>query len=363
MDARGVARARLASTRLAGEPFSTPAEAVGWHLAMQSQDYAPASWSIGQRSTGLTAADVDAALAAGSIVRTHVLRPTWHFVAAEDIRWLLELSGPRVLRAYAGRYAQLGLDGRSLARGERILARALSERGRLTRTQLAEELDGAGFDRSDQRMPWLLMHCELRALIGSGGLGGNKHTYALLDGRVPDGRRLGRAEALVELVRRYLRSHGPATVKDLSWWSGMTMTDLRSALGDLGDEVASGDVDGRTLWWAADAAGRLPATRRVHLLQTYDELVVGYTESRFLGEPYADRAKAAWGDRTYPSGVFLAGSDVAGHWKRRVDPKRIRIEVVAYERPDDRFRAAVERAAARHGAFFERPVTLSVVGA
>lgn len=327
---------------------------------MQSQDYAPASWSIGQRSTRLHAADVDEALADGSIVRTHVLRPTWHFVAAEDVRWLLAISGPRVLRAHAGRYAQLGLDGRSLARGERIVTRALSERGRLTRAQLGEALDRAGFDRSDQRMPWLLSHCELRAVIGSGGLEGKQQTYALLDGRVPDGRPLDRGAALIELTRRYLRSHGPASVKDMSWWSGMTMGDLRTALADLGDEVRSEPVDGVTLWWVAGAARRPRATRRAHLLQTYDELVVGYTESRFLGDPNKERARAAWGDRTLPSGGLLVGDRIAGHWRRTVERDRIRIEVVAYDRTDPRLDAALERAARAHGDFFERPVTLHV---
>ena len=360
MDAAGIARTRLRSSRLVGGAFTTPADAVGWHLAMQSQDYAPASWSIGQRSNGLTSMDVDTALVDGSIVRTHVLRPTWHFVAASDVRWLLALSGPRVLRSYAGRYAQLRLDGRSLTLGERIIVRALSGRGRLTRTQLAEALDRARFDRSDQRMAWLLMHCELTGVIGSGGLDGKQQTYALLEGRVPDGPRYERAEALVELTRRYLRSHGPATVKDLSWWSGMTMGDLRTALGDLGDEVAGERVDGHELWSLVGAAGRSPVTRRAHFLQTYDELVVGYTESRFLGQPYAERAKAAWGDRTLPSGVVLAGAGVAGHWSRRADGKGLRVEVVPYEDDDARFRSAVAKEAERLGAFFEGPVTLEV---
>ncbi|HEX6399012.1 MAG TPA: winged helix DNA-binding domain-containing protein [Actinomycetota bacterium] len=360
MDVRAVAKTRIGNSRLSGDPFATPAEAVGWHLAMQSQDYAPASWSVGQRSRGLTAADVDAALAEGSIVRTHVLRPTWHFVAAEDVRWLLALSGPRVLRAHAGRFAQLGLDGRSLSRGERVVVRALSEHGRLTRRQLGEALDRAGFDRSDQRMAWLLSHCELRAVIGSGGLDGKQQTYALLDGRVPDRRPRDREEALVELTRRYLRSHGPASVRDLSWWSGMTMGDLRTALADLGDAVRSEPVDGVTLWWSADAPGRPRAPRRPHLLQTYDELVVGYTETRFLGDPNRERARAAWGDRTLPSGGLLVGDRIAGHWRRSSERERIRIEVITYDRPDQRLRAALERAARAHGTFFDRPTDLDV---
>ena len=359
MDAATIARRRLGSTRLTGPRFRSAEEAVGWHLAMQAQDYAPAKWSVGQRSRGLQDEDLDRALEEGSIVRTHVLRPTWHFVAAEDVRWLLALSGPRVLRAHAGRYAQLGLDGRSLARGERIIVRALSERGRMTRAQLAEALDRARFDRSDQRMAWLLSHCELRAVIGSGGLDGKQQTYALLDGRVPVGRRMDRDEAVVELVRRYLQSHGPATVKDLSWWSGMTMGDLRSARDHLGSEVRDETVDGLTLWSLRRTAPAR-AAGGVHLLQTYDELVVGFTESRFLGDPRVEGIREAWQGSRFPSGLMLLDGRVAGYWRRTVESKGLRVEVHAHEPRRRGLAAKVDAAAAELGAFFDRPVTLEL---
>src|ERR671937_2539610 len=140
MDTRRIARLRLRNLRLAGERFTKPAEAVGWHLAMQAQDYPPAKWSIGQRSVGLTDADVDRAVEQGEIVRTHVLRPTWHFVAREDFRWLMALSGPRVRRGLEHRYRELGLDGRTLRRAERVMAGALENGNRLTRNELADVL-------------------------------------------------------------------------------------------------------------------------------------------------------------------------------------------------------------------------------
>ena len=259
----GIARRRIRNSRLTGERFTAPDEAVRWHLAMQAQEYGPAMWSIGQRSKGLREADVDRALTEGTIVRTHVLRPTWHFVAADDIRWLLALSGPRVQQGNAGRLRQLGLDARTLARSEKVVASALEGGNRLTRDELATVFDRRKLDRGGQRMPYLLMHCELVGLIGSGGRKGKQQTYALLDERVPaGGRRLDRDEAVVELVRRYLASHGPATVKDLSWWSGLTMTDLRAALGSLGDEVASDEVDGLTFWSTASERSRRPPAAR-----------------------------------------------------------------------------------------------------
>jgi winged helix DNA-binding protein len=356
-----IARRRLRNSRLTGTGFTTPEEAVGWHLAMQAQDYGPAKWSVGQRSKGLTDPDLDEALAAGSIVRTHVLRPTWHFVARDDIRWLLALSGPRVQQGSAGRRRQLDLDGRTLARCEKVIASALEGGNRLTRNEIAAVLDGASIDRSGQRMPYILMHCELEALIGSGGLAGKQQTYALLDERVPKARRFDREKSMVDLVRRYLTSHGPATVKDMSWWSGLTMTDLRKALDLLGpSEVLHETVDGLELWSVASDEAAPPPVRGAHLLQTYDELVVGFTESRFYGDPGAEQARAAWGDRTYPSGGFLLNGRIGGHWRRTLERDAVAVEVHLYGELKRGDTNAIEKAAADLGRFHGLPVELEV---
>jgi len=358
-----IARRRIRNSRLTGERFAAPDEVVRWHLAMQAQEYGPAMWSIGQRSRGLREADVDRAITDGTIVRTHVLRPTWHFVARDDIRWLLALSGPRVRQGNAGRLRQLGLDTRTLARSEKIVASALEGGNRLTRNELAAVFDRQKLDPGGQRMPYLLMHGELVGLIGSGGRKGKQQTYALLDERVPavGGRRLDRDEAVVELVRRYLASHGPATVKDLSWWSGLTMTDLRAALRSLDDQVASDEVDGLTFWSAAsERSRRPPAARGVHLLQTYDELVVGYTESRFHGDVSGELARQAWTDRTFPTGVFLLHGRVGGHWRRTIQAKRVRASFHTYGRISDADARTLESAAKRLGRFLGLPVSVEI---
>jgi hypothetical protein len=210
-------------------------------------------------------------------------------------------------------------------------------------------------------MPYLLMHCELVALIGSGGRRGKQQTYALLDGRVPDGPHLGRDEALVELTRRYLTSHGPATVKDMSWWSGLTMTDIRKALALLGGEAESEEVDGLSFWSVtSERPRRLPAARGAHLLQTYDELVVGYTESRFHGETAAELARVAWSNPTFPSGVFLLNGRIGGHWRRTTEPTRIRAAIHTYGDVTDAGRRALEAEAKRLGRFVGLPASVEV---
>ena len=362
MNAREIARRRIRNSRLTGDRFETPDEAVRWHLAMQAQEYGPATWSIGQRSKGIGHADIDRALTEGTIVRTHVLRPTWHFIARDDVRWLLALSGSRVLQGNAGRYRQLGLDARTLARAEEVIASALEGDNRLTRDELAAILDRRKLDREGQRMPYFLMHCELEALVCSGGRKGKQQTYALLDERVPaGGPRLDREEAVVELVRRYLTSHGPATVKDLSWWSGLTMTDLRAALGALDDEVTSEEVDGLTFWSATSERSRRPsAARGAHLLQTYDELVVGYTESRFHGDISGDLARQAWSDRTFPTGIFLLHGRVGGHWRRTIEAKRVRVSIHTYGGVDAADTRTLESAVTRLGRFVGLPAMTEI---
>jgi len=197
-------------------------------------------------------------------------------------------------------------------------------------------------------------------VIGSGGLAGKQHAYALLDDRVPAGGRFDRDDALVELVRRYLTSHGPASVKDMSWWSGLTMADLRKALELLDDEVRSETVDGIALSSIASEGSPPPAVRGAHLLQTYDELVVGYTESRFMGDLGAEKARAAWGDRTFPSGVLLLNGRIGGHWRRTIERTRVLIDVQLYEEPKRGDAKAIEAAAAGLGRFLGLPSNVDV---
>ncbi len=350
---------RVRNSGLAGIRFHRPDDIVRWHGAMQAQDYGPAKWSVGQRSANLLDLDLDRAVADGSIVRTHVLRPTWHFVARDDLRWLLALTGPRVQQHNAGRYRELGLDPRTRARAEAVVASALRGGNHLTRKRIAEVLEERGIDCSGQRLPHILMHCELEALICSGGGGGREHTYALVEKRVPAARPQDRNQAVVELVRRYLASHGPATVKDLSWWSSLTVADITQALSSLGAKVEAHSLDGIVLWSTpSDPLPRGGPT--IHLLQGYDELIVGYTESRFFGDPRSAAARAAWTDRSLPAGVVLRGGNVAGHWRRTARKDAIRVEAVMYDEPEPPIVRAVEAAAKRLRRFTGRPVHVEV---
>ncbi len=355
MKAPHVIPRRLRNSGLTSQRFRSPDEVVAWHGAMQAQEYGLAKWSIGQRARDVVDEDVDRALDAATVIRTHVLRPTWHFVAAHDIRWMLALTAPRVRRNRASRFRELGLDQPTLSRCQGVMESALAGDRRLTRQELGRVLAAAGIDTSDQRLPYILLHGELEAVVCSGGLSGKQHTYALFDERVPTGPRFDYDEALVELVRRYLQSRGPATAQDLRWWSSLPMADIRNALHQLGSDVRSEVIEGTTFWLLSADTPSPRGGSRVHFLQLYDETLVGYTESRFFGDPRAAAAREAWRDRSLPTGVLLIQGGVAGHWRRTLKKDLVTLEIFLYDEPSPAIVRRIEAAAAEMGRFLGRP--------
>ncbi len=285
MDTSELGYRRLRNQRLVGSSLKSAAAAVGWLGAVQSQDYTYAKWSVGQRVGGaLRDREIDALVARGHIVRTHILRPTWHFVAANDLRWMMALAGPRVEARNRRRYEQVELDDRTLGRAREIIRGALAGGRRLTRPQLAEALIRDGIDASQpQRREYIVMHAELTLLICSGGLDAKQQTYALVDELVPVSESLPEDEALARLARRYFASHGPSTIADFAWWSGLRVSEARRGLEIARSDLDSFSVDGTTHWHAGEATDQHTADRpAASLLQSFDELIVGYQRTRTI---------------------------------------------------------------------------------
>lgn len=344
MDRLEVVRRRLHAQRLATGQFATPADAVAWLGAIQAQEYAEAKWSIGQRVHGSTDADVEDGFARGDILRTHLLRPTWHFVARSDIGWMLELTAPRVHAANRYMYRKLELDEQLFERTDRVLYEALASGVPLTRPELAEVLATAGIEADGHRLGYTVMHAELEALICSGPRRGRQHTYALLDTRAPEAEEMCREQALAELTRRFFRSRGPATVKDFTTWSSLTVADAKAGLERVGAELeCEVDRQGRA-WYAAPApGGALPGTG-AFLVPTYDELVIGYKDLKVV------LAQAPPREGLLVRPIVIDGLTV-GSWKRKLTSTTALIEATLFKRLKRSETQALEAAVERFGRF------------
>ena len=359
LDETDVVHLRLLKVGLARPGDADPVAAVRRLGAVQSQDYEPAIWSLGQRVPGLRAADAERCFDDGGLVRTHVLRPTWHFAAPEDIRWLLALTAPRVHQLNAYYYRRGGLDSATLAAVRTVLERTLGDGEPRTRKQVFAALAAAGAPAEGLAGHYALIHAELEGVVCSGPRIGRQQSYQLLEARVPPAPAAEAAlaadpdAARAELVQRFFASHGPATALDLRFWASLTVADVRRGLEAVGDRLASAVVGGRTFWFEPPADHYRAPSPTVHLLQAYDEYVVGHADSKDLilpaqgEEPDYD----LWGRRRRFNGVVVLDGRVAGDWRRKIVRDRVLIEVQALRPFDGAAADALHAAADEHGRF------------
>lgn len=311
-----IANQRLVNQHLVKPTLEKASEVVALLGAVQAQDYGAAKWGLAQRTVGASDAEVDEEIASGAIVRTHILRPTWHFVAPADIRWMLALTGPRVHAANAYYYRTLELDAPIFRKSRTVLIKALRDGQQQTRAELGSALETAGISMKDpRRLSATMMSAELDALICSGARRGKEFTYALLEERVPRAKTLDRDEALYELAKRYFSTRGPATADDFAWWSGLTKADSKRAAESAGSELDHAIIDGRSHW--SSAAPRVAKWRTpiAHLLPNYDEFFIGFRDR----SAFAERLRAAGIEaRTDAlSGHILAiNGQIVGGWGR-----------------------------------------------
>ena len=340
-DPLAIVQRRLHSQRLASGHFERPAAAVQWFGAMQAQEYAEAKWSIAERVDGCTDADVEEAFARGEILRTHVLRPTWHFVSPADIGWMLRLTAPRVHAANRYSYRKYELSRETLERSHEVIAAALEGGEPLTRPELADALAEAGIVADGLRLGYILMHAELEAVLCSGPRRGKQHTYARFDSHVPESSGLARDEALAELVLRFFRSRGPATIRDFSAWSSLTMADAKA-----GQEMVAGrlDSDGNDERAAPGA----------FLIPMYDELGISYKDLRMVLAEQPPR------DGMLSRPIVIDGLTV-GSWKRTLTRRAAVIEATLFTDLSGAETAALEAVVERFGRFVELPATLEAV--
>ena len=327
--------------------------------AVQAQDYAAAKWGVAMRTEGLSEADLDRAFESGAILRTHVMRPTWHFVTPADIRWLLGLTAARVNAASAYYYRRLELDDKVFGRSKAVLEKALQGGQYFTRTELGAILQEAGINPQDLlRLAYLIERAELDAVICSGPRRGKQFTYALLDERAPHARALDHDEALGELTQRYFTGHGPATVQDFAWWSGLTISDAEVGLEMAASQLTCEVIDEQTYWYSASmpvAPGPSPA---VYLLPNFDEYIIGYKDRRAAFDKHHTKMGNPRDNIVFNHTILIDGR-VTGTWKRSFKKGQLLFAA----RPFANLSAAEEDALAsairRYGKFYGMPVTLA----
>lgn len=345
-----IAGQRLENQRLTRPGPRDPADLVAWFGAVQAQDYPAAKWALALRMPdGTTDARIERAFNDGRILRTHVLRPTWHFVAASDLHWMLELTAARVHRGLTYGYRMLELDLAIRNRAAGVIERAVGGGQCLTRAELGARLARAGVVAKGVRLALLTMHAEIERVICSGPQRGKHSTYALLADRVANPKRLSRDESLAELTARYFRSHGPATIRDFVWWSGLTIADAKRGL-----EISKcrhEEIGGLTYWTVGRprASGTNPGV--VHLPPIYDEYLVAYRDLEAV-----PRAKAAWGILQQ---AILVGGQIVGTWKFIVKDGERLVDVKTLRRLTSVESRALAKTAARYGRFLEMPVAIS----
>jgi len=352
-----LARERLRSQRLVGAAFAKPEEVVGWLGAVQAQDYAGAKWAVAQRTKAGSDEAVEQACSNGRILRTHVLRPTWHFVLPADIRWMLALSAARIRAAMAFYDRRLGLTDAVCGRSAAALAKALRGGNHLTRTELARVLAAAGIPAAGQRLGHLMVRAEIDAVICSGARRGKQFTYALLDERAPAAPPRGRDDALTELAHRYFTSHGPALANDFAWWSGLTVADARHAIELARPRLREVTVGGKR-YWRGVSSSVAPARRPVvHLLPNYDELVVAYGDRSASIDEARLKNIGSWAMVIANNLVAVDGRAVGG-WRRVVEKKAVVVETLLRRPLDVAEQAGLRAAAERLEGFLGLPVKL-----
>ena len=341
---------RLHNQFLSHTPLTDPAQLVGRLGAVQSQDYAGAKWALGLRLTHATDAALDQAFNEGRILRTHILRPTWHFVAPEDLRWMLQLSAPRVHVANAFMYRQLEVDKASLRKIYEVLERVLRDGKYSTRTELGSALEKAGIIAAGQRLAYFIMSAELDGILCSGPRRGKQFTYALLEERVPKARMWDREETLAELTRRYFVTRGPATLHDFTWWSGLTMADAKKGIDMVKSNFVQEVRNGNSYWFDSTRSPVREPSPTAHLLPNYDEYFIGFKDRSAIGR-IARQAGIKADDPSLIAHIVILNGQIVGGWKRTVKKNAAVVELRLLTELTKKQYAAVIQAAERYGEF------------
>jgi hypothetical protein len=326
---------RLAAQFLSTRSSSAPGAVVERLGAVQAQDPAASITAVAIRGDGGTDRAVGQAIDAGHVIRTHILRPTWHLVAADDLRWMMALTGPRILSGGEGRFRELGLTPEVRSRARGIFEKLLTE-GPATRDEARIRWASEGIPTEGQATPHLLMDAELNLLACSGPRRGTEVTYDLVDRRVPRSPLVREEEADARLALRYLAGHGPATAQDLVWWSGLPLGRVRRAL-EAGMPALRREPFKEAEVWYVDGP-RPSSGSRFQWLPAYDEYVIAFADRSPILAPEVQGRAINKNGIFWP--VILDGGRVAGTWRAAAKKGNWTVTADWFTPPDDEGLAA-----------------------
>jgi hypothetical protein len=347
---------RLNNQQITANKFDSPNRLVAYMGAIQAQDYLMSKWAIGLRLPKSTDSQIEAALDAGQLVRTHVMRPTWHIVAGQDVRWMLAISKKQIKSAMSSYAKDLGIDTTMYNRSKDLIIKALEGSKNLTRTEIMTEIELAGIKTSSGHAVHFMMNAEVEGIVCNGVMRGKEQTYTLLDEKVPKGLTFSYEEAISELAKRYFMSHAPATIHDFNWWSGLGMNDCRSGIESIKSDLESFQFEEKIYFIPKDFTEIQPKNS-IFFLPAFDEYCVSYKNRNAVFNP-------AWHKEAITSnGIFkpiiVVNGQVVGIWKRTIKSKFIVIETTFFDKKDRLENALIEQSLVGFSDFWGLPVEIA----
>ncbi len=354
-----ISNIRLANQHLTVKIETSPKQLIEYLGAIQAQDYPMAKWALGVRLNNVGNKDIELSLDNGEILRTHVLRPTWHLVSANDIHWMLELTAPHIHSSSRSRHKQLELDSKSLSKIYKLIEKNLRDNNHLTRDALYDIFHQEKIGTSDNRGAHIFMCAELEGLICSGKNSGKQRTFALLEERVSKPKKLNRDESLAKLANIYFTSRGPATINDFIWWSGLPRRDARKALeitsGDFSDET----IEDETYRFSNNFDYSMIPTNSVLMLPSFDEYLIAYTNRKAAINKEIHTKKAVSNNGIFRP-IIVVNGQVAGIWRRSFKKDMVLIETELFESLNKTQIKSVEKEAAKFGTFLDMKIELNI---
>lgn len=352
MDTSKLVQLRLELQRLGNPDFKTPADVVHWFGAMQAQDYLGSLWAVGQRMHASTETTIEKALADRTIVRSWPMRGTLHFTHAQDLHWMLKLLAQRVIKRSAFRYRELELTDETFKKSEKVFVKALMGGKEMTREELLHLLDKNTISPAGQRGIHILGKLAMEGLLCFGSRKGKQFTFTLLDEWIPHAKPKSTEEAIADLTKRYFTSHGPATVRDFAWWSGLTMAEIKQGIEMTKHSLHHETVEGNVYWFGIDQKSKKQKPK-AWLLPAYDEYTVAYKDRSTI---IASSNFIQAGNGLKPT--IVLGGHIIGTWTRELKKHSVVVKPQFFSDITKTDRAMLDKAAVAYGNFLGREIEL-----